>query len=62
MKHDPVTITPTSEEWETLPIDPATQEIMNKILEQNKMILEQNARIIAVLSQPIIIHTPVVTK
>jgi len=37
---------------EALPIEPSVKDILDKVLEQNKMILEQNAKIIAVLSHP----------
>lgn len=37
---------------EPLPIEPSVKDILDKVLEQNKMILEQNAKIISVLSHP----------
>ena len=37
---------------EALPIEPSHKDILDKVLEQNKMILEQNAQIIRVLSSP----------
>ena len=40
---------------ESLPIEPSVKDILDKVLEQNKIILEQNARIIAVLSRPMFI-------
>jgi len=41
--------------FEVLPIEPSLKDILDKVLEQNKMILEQNAKIIGVLSRPMFI-------
>ncbi len=44
--HEPVLVKGEAK-IEALPIEPSVKDILDKVLEQNKMILEQNARIIA---------------
>ena len=42
---------------EALPIEPSYKDVLDKVLEQNKMILQQNAQIVRMLSSPRLIIT-----
>mgnify|MGYP001574359064 CR=1 FL=1 len=47
------------EKREIEPIQPPMRDILDKVLEQNRMILEQNALIIKTLAYPpLILYTP----
>lgn len=48
-------VTTSETKIEALPIEPSVKDILDKVLEQNKMILEQNARILAVLASPMMV-------
>jgi len=52
MKFDESVLSVGETKIEALPIEPSVKDILDKVLEQNKMILEQNAKIIAALSRP----------
>ena len=52
MNFDKPILSASETKIEALPIEPSVKDILDKVLEQNKMILEQNAKIIAVLSHP----------
>lgn len=54
LKDTPIVTTKEST-IEHLPIESSVKDILDKILEQNKIILEQNARILAVLSSPMMV-------
>lgn len=54
-KNEEPVLVKNESKFEALPIDPSLKDILDKVLEQNKMILEQNAKIIGVLSPPMFI-------
>lgn len=42
------------EKLKIVPMDPSYREILNKILDQNKMIIEQNIKIVDALINPML--------
>lgn len=52
MKFDEPILQTGETKIEALPVEPSVKDLLDKVLEQNKMILEQNAQIVSVLSRP----------